>query len=158
FRTWAGGRARGRAFLDDYAALVRGLIDLYEADFEPRWIDAALRFDAVLRDEFEDPGDGGFFYTGRHHEALLTRSRHAFDGATPAGNSLHAGNLLRLAALTGDPSLRARGERTLGAFAALLQRTPEGLPEMLCALDWSIGPTAEVAISGGGPEAEALAR
>ncbi len=157
FRTYKDERTKGPGFLDDYAAFITGLLDLYESTFEPRWIDAAQRLDAVLDADFWDSEHGGFFFTGRGHEALLARSRQPYDNATPAGNSLHAGNLLRLAALTGDGGTRQRAWRTLTTFGRLMRDSPGGMAEMLCALDWALGPNAEVAIVGRGPAARALA-
>jgi uncharacterized protein YyaL (SSP411 family) len=158
FRTFAGGRAQGDGFLDDYAGFVACLLDLYEATFEPRWIEAAQKIHATVQDEFWDPTDGGFFYSGHRHEALLARSRQPFDHATPAGQSLATGCLLRLAALTGDATLRARAERTLALFAGHMRQAPAGMAAMLVELDRALGPSAEVAVIGRGPAAAALRR
>ena len=158
FRTFAGGRAHGEGFLDDYAGVVAAFLDLYEATFAPRWIEAALQLHATVLDEFWDDRDGGFFYSGRGHEELLSRSRQPFDHATPSGQSLATGNLLRLAALTGDASLRARAEKTLALFAGHMRQAPAGMTAMLVELDRALGPSAEVAIVGRGTAAVALRR
>jgi uncharacterized protein len=158
FRTCKEGRTRGVGYLDDHAAMVSALLDLYEATFEPSWMDAALRLDDVLQAEFWDGEQGGYFYAGERHETLLARSRQPFDNATPSGNSIEVGNLLRIAALTGDDERRQRAERTLGLFALAMQQFPVGMAEMLCALDLQLGPILQVAIAGGGPGAGALER
>jgi uncharacterized protein YyaL (SSP411 family) len=158
FRTFAGGRAHGIGFLDDYAGFVAALLDLYEATFEPRWITAAQRLHEQLLDEFWDRERGGFFYTGRRHEPLLARARAPFDHATPSGNALAVGNLLRLAALTGDESLRERADRTLALFASHMRQAPAGMAAMLCGLDWAAGTTGEVVIVGQGAAARPLRR
>jgi uncharacterized protein YyaL (SSP411 family) len=158
FRTYAGGRTHGAGFLDDAAGFVAALVDLYEATFEPRWIESALRLNATLLDEFWDDAAGGFYYSGRRHERLLARSRQPFDHATPSGNALAAGNLLRLAALTGETELRARADRTLAVFATHMRQAPAGMAAMLCGLDWALGPSAEVAIVGEGPGVRPLRR
>jgi uncharacterized protein len=148
FRTWGLGRAHGEGFLDDYAGFTAGLLDLYEATFEPRWIEHAERLHATTLEAFWDDRQGGFFYSGNTHEALLSRSRQPYDHATPSGQALATGNLLRLAALTGDGALRERAERTFALFATHLRQAPAGMASMLVELDRWIGPSAEVAISG----------
>jgi uncharacterized protein len=158
FRTWRAGRSEGRGFLDDYAGLVASLLDLYEATFETEWLAAAQSFAAVIEAEFGAPEPGGYFYTGRGHETLLARSRQPFDNATPGGNSLHAGNLLRLAAWTGEPAYRRAAEGTLRSLADALQRYPSGMAELLCALDFALGPVLQVALTGLPGETVALRR
>ena len=158
FRTFKDGRTKGLGFLDDHAALVRGLLELYEATCERRWLDAATALDTVLEAEFEDPESGGFFYTGTRHEELLARSRQPFDNATPSGNALHAGNLARLAALTGNGAYGDRAEGVFRLCAPLLRQAPSGMAEMLCGLDFRRGPVAEVVVSGGGAAREAFWR
>jgi uncharacterized protein YyaL (SSP411 family) len=158
FRTAAGGRARDRGFLDDHASFFVALLDLFEASFEPRWIEAAMRLESFVREEFGDEVQGGYYFSGRGHEALLARTRQPFDNATPSGNALMAGGLLRLAALTGDAATRQRAERTLHLFGISMRRAPSGMAEMLSALDLALGPQVQVAIAGRGEPAAALAR
>lgn len=158
FRTFKAGRTTGPGFLDDHAALCRGLLELYEATCEARWLDAAVALDTVLAEEFEDPDGGGFFFTGRRHEELLARSRQPYDNATPSGNALHAGNLLRLHALTGQAKYLERADRTFRLCATLLRQAPGAMAEMLCALDFRLGTRAEVVVSGAGTEREPLWR
>ena len=106
--TYKDGQAKLNAYLDDYANLIDGLTRLYEATGEPRWIDAALDLARVMIDEFADAEQGGFFYTGKSHEALIARTKDLFDNATPSGNAMAATALLRLGALTGRDDLRRR--------------------------------------------------
>jgi uncharacterized protein YyaL (SSP411 family) len=158
FRTARDGRVQGRGFLDDHACFIAALLDLYEACFEPRWIEAALRFEADVERQFADQAAGGFFYSGGQHETLLARSRHPFDTPTPSGNAVHCQNLLRLALLDGDAGRRGRAERTLALFEDLMRQYPSGTAEMLCGLDLALGPALQVAVAGGGPGAAALLR
>jgi uncharacterized protein YyaL (SSP411 family) len=158
FRTFAGGRAHGVGFLDDHAGFVAALVDLYEATFEPRWIEHALRLNRIVVHEFWDDDAGGFFFTGRQHQVLPSRSRQPFDHATPSGNALATGNLLRLAALTGDADLVTRARRTLAVFATPMREMPTGMATLLCELDRALGPGAEVAIVGRDDTAAALRR
>jgi hypothetical protein len=158
FRTAVGDQVQGRGFLDDHAALVGALLDLYEASFEPRWLEAARDWNAATLADFWDPSAGGFYYTGRGHESLLARSRQAYDHAAPSGNALAAGNLARLAALTGEGDLEERARRTLALFAPTLDRAPGATAEMLSALDFCLGPVRQIALSGRGPAAKELLR
>ena len=86
FATARHGRAHLEAYLDDYAFVIEGLIDLYETDFDSRWIREALALDLVLRDHFEDAANGGYFTTADDHEKLLVRLKAPHDGALPSGN------------------------------------------------------------------------
>ena len=95
--TFKDGKAKLNAYLDDYANLIDGLTRLYETTGEPRWIDAALDLSRVMIDEFADVEQGGFYYTGKSHEALIARTKDLFDNATPSGNAMAATALLRLA-------------------------------------------------------------
>ena len=100
-RSFIDGQVREAAVLDDYAAMISGLLDLYEATGETRWVREAIALDAVLERDFEDREGGGFFQTSHDHEQLLAREKPSYDGAEPSGNSVHALNLLRLAEMTG---------------------------------------------------------
>src|SRR5207247_2474527 len=88
------GRATGEAFLDDYAFLIAGLLDLFEVDPDPRWPRQAIALQERLDADFADAAAGGYFFTAAEHEALLTRPKPDADGALPAGNSVAALNLL----------------------------------------------------------------
>ena len=144
-RTHDGARARHAGTLDDYAFVIAGLLDLYEATGEVVWLTEAGALDAVLHAHFEDDV-GGFFTTADDGEALLTREKPAHDGAEPSGNSVHAHNLFRMALLLGDDAYRARGERTLAAFAAVLERHPAALAEMLIAIELARSEVREVVV------------
>ncbi len=129
------GRRGSLGYLDDYAFTIAGLLDLYEATSDPRWLREAVGLDAVLRADFEDKG-GGYLLTPSGAEALLAREKPGYDGAEPSGNSVAALDLLRLAELTSRDEYRARAERSLRAFADRLERAPTALSEMLLALDF----------------------
>jgi uncharacterized protein YyaL (SSP411 family) len=157
FRTWKDGRRSGAGFLDDYACMIAALLDLYEASFEPRWLDAAREWNDLVLREFSN-ADGGFAYTGVRHESLITSARSLLDNATPAGSSVQTANLLRLAMLTADDRLRERAERNLQALAPLLEQYAGAMGEMLGALDLYHGPACEVAVAGQGAATEPLVR
>ncbi len=148
FATARHGRAHLEAYLDDYAFLIEGLIDLYETDFDPRWIREALALESVLHDHFEDRDNGGFFTTADDHEKLLVRLKAPHDGALPSGIGVHAGNLLRLAQLTGRRELAERAERTLRSVGALANRYPTAFSALLHAIDHLAGGPREIVVAG----------
>jgi uncharacterized protein YyaL (SSP411 family) len=156
------GEAQGDAVLDDYAFLTAGLLDLYEATFDPRWLREAVGLEAVLDARFADP-QGGYFLTADDQEALLAREKPDYDGAEPAGNSVALSNLLRLHALTTDDRYRARAAALLASFGGLLARRPSALPYMLCGLDFSLARVKEIVLvtpddgAGAKPFADRLA-
>jgi uncharacterized protein YyaL (SSP411 family) len=157
-RTWsAGSTPKLNGYLEDYAFLLDGLVSLYEATFEPRWVAAALELTRVLIDQFWDSSEGGFFYTGRDHETLIARGKDPHDNATPSGNSMAVTGLLRLAKLTGRTELLDKAEATLRAYAGLLASHPLAAGQMLVALNFYLGPVGEIAVVGD-PTAEETRR
>ncbi len=145
-RSYKDGRARHNAYLDDYAFMIAGLLDLYEATGAPRWLREALALDATLATHYEDEEHGGFFMTSGDHEPLLAREKPAYDGAEPSGNSVQALNLLRLHELTSDDRYRRRADRALAAFGERLAQAPAALSEMLLAADFRLDTPKEVVI------------
>ncbi len=148
-RTWsAGAPAKLNAYLEDYSFLIDGLVSLYEATFAPRWVEAALALADVMVDQFWDDEGGGFFYTGRDHEELIARGKDPQDNAIPSGNSMAVTGLLRLVKLTGRRDLQEKAETTLRLYRGLLTEHPLAAGQMLIALDFHLGPVAEVAVVG----------
>jgi uncharacterized protein len=145
-RTWKGGAAKLRGYLEDYAMVAAAALAVWEATFERRWLDAARELaDEMLRlfwvDEIE-----GFYDTGSDHEALIVRPRNLFDNAVPCGSSVAIEVLLRLAALTGDEAYEQRALRALRPIADLMGRHPTGFGRFLCAHDFHVGPRVEVVL------------
>jgi uncharacterized protein len=138
--------AGGAAFLDDYAFVAAGLLDLYEATFDPAWLREALALHEVLARDFWDAEHGGFFQTSAADEVALARRKPDDDGALPSGNAVAAQNLLRLAELTGDDRLRERADATLRAVAADVERRPGAAPALLAALDFRTDRAKEIVI------------
>jgi len=147
-RSYKDGQAKFNAYLEDYAFFIDGLLDLYEASFELMWLKEARALTEVMLEQFWDESKGGFFFTSKDHERLVARSKGAYDGATPSGNSAAVLALLRLAELTRNANLRKKAEQTLRLFRDLLEQTPSGFSHMLCALDFYLGPTKQIAIVG----------
>ncbi|QWV94747.1 thioredoxin domain-containing protein [Geomonas oryzisoli] len=149
------GMAKGEGFLDDYAFLIAGLIDLFEASGKVRWLERSLELCTSALEQFEDQELGGFFMTGPYHEQLISREKPAYDGVIPSGNSVMVMNLLRLNTLTGDERLLEHAGGALSAFAAQLTKSPAALSEMLLAVDYQQQTASEVVIvaPAGRPEA-----
>jgi uncharacterized protein YyaL (SSP411 family) len=148
YRSYKDGQARLNGYLDDYANLIDGLTTLYEATFDRRWIEEAIALTETMLAEFVDP-DGPMLYdTGLGHEQLVTRPRDLQDGATPAGNSVAAGVLLRLGAMTGREGYGQRAAELLRTMARPMAEHPTAFGRWLCALDLELGTTKEVAVAG----------
>jgi uncharacterized protein YyaL (SSP411 family) len=143
------GQARFNAYLDDYAALIDGLVDLYQAVFDPKYLDAAIQLAERMLDQFWDAEDAGFFYTSADHEALIARNKDIHDNATPSGNSLAAMALVRLGRLTGRRDLEARGRATLDMLSGTMSRVAMAAGQALVALDFVLGPTHEIVVCDG---------
>ena len=143
------GEAGIAALLDDYAFLVWGLLELYEATFEARWLEAALELtDAMVEHFWDDRGPGGFFTSADDGEALLVRQKTIYDGAIPSGNSVTMWNLLRLARITGRSDLEDLAHRAGRAFSARVKRVPSVFTQFLVGLDFAVGPGQTVVVAG----------
>ncbi len=147
-RSYKDGQAKCNAYLDDYALFITGLLDLYESDFDRHWIHEAKALSATVVEKFWDEAGGGFFFTSSDHEKLPVRAKGLYDGATPSGNSAATLAFLRLAQLTDDATLRAKAEQTLRLCRDFMEQAPQALSYMLSALDFYLGPTAQIAIIG----------
>jgi uncharacterized protein YyaL (SSP411 family) len=143
-RSWAAGAARHPAVLEDYAFVVAACLDLFEASWEGRWLDAALALQGQQDRLFRDAAEGTYWLTAAGAEKLLARERPAHDGAVPSGNSVTALNLYRLAAITGEDRWRAQGDGLLKAFAETFAQAPAALAEMLLAVDFRDDDVREV--------------
>jgi uncharacterized protein len=152
--TYKDGRAKLDAYLDDYADLVDGLTRLYEATGEPDWINSALDLARIMIDEFADAQQGGFYFTGRRHETLITRQKDVHDNATPSGNGMAATALVRLGALTGRDDLTQAGRKALESIQLVLEREPAAAGQSLIALDFHLGSVTEFAVLAGPDAAE----
>jgi hypothetical protein len=147
-RTYKDGVAKFNAYLEDYAFFIEGLVTLYETTGEFRWLTEALRLTDRMIEEFWDEQNGGFFFTGKSHENLIVRSKDYFDNATPSGNSVAAGVLLRLAVLTGKDNYRSVAIAVFREAADSARRYPSGFGYLLSAIDFLLSTAKEVAIVG----------
>ncbi len=152
YRSWRGGRSASEGFAEDYACFVQGLLDLYEATFDLRWLRWAERLQTTMDRLFWDEAEGGYFSSAAGARDIVVRLKEDYDGAEPAPSSVAAMNLFRLGALIGDQSARAnyrrRGVATVAALRAQWTCSPQGLPQLLCALELAFLPPRHVVLAG----------
>ena len=146
--TSRAGRAHIDAGLDDHAFLLQGLLDLYETEFEPLWLERAAELQREVRERFSDREHDGYFTTAEGQGDLIARLKSPQDGALPSGNAVQALNLLRLSELTGEAELAREAQRTVLAQAELLQRHPAAFSQMLIAVDFLQRGPVEIVVSG----------
>jgi uncharacterized protein YyaL (SSP411 family) len=151
-RSWRRGSARYTAYLEDHAALGLGLLDLYQADFNPRWYQASVAQAEEILAHFIDP-NGGFFDTRDNHEKLIARPKSLQDTPIPSGNTLAISLMNRLASLTGEARYFNQAERAIRAIQENAGRYPTAFAGWLCETDFALGPQLQVAIMGSADEA-----
>ena len=146
-RSWRGEAGRIAGFAEDYAFLIQGLLDLYEASWDADWLKWALdlqeRQDALFRDE-----TGGYFSSAAGDPLVSVRMKEDYDGAEPSANSISALNLLRFARMLHDEALETRGRQILASSREALDRVPTAVPQMLVALDLALSPPAQAVVAG----------
>ncbi len=156
-RSYRDGITLDRAFLSDYANVVEGLLELYEATFDKRWLDHAATLNSAAIEHFWDDDAGGFFFTPDDHEELIARAKDLRDNAVPCGNSVQLMNLLRLAVMLDDQRLRDMAEKQMGVFAAEVRRMPWAAERFLAAVDFAHARPVEIAIVGDPQDADTQA-
>jgi uncharacterized protein len=158
YRSYREGRSDVEGFADDYAFVIRGLLDLYEASFDVEWLKFALELQETQDRLFFDANKGGYFSTSGKDQSVFLRMKDDNDGAEPAASSVTVLNLLRLAQIRNDQIMLERARKTMGAFAATLSNFPSAMPQMLVAVDYSLGKPRQVVIAGmkDAPETKAL--
>jgi uncharacterized protein YyaL (SSP411 family) len=156
-RSWRDGRVSGAGFLEDYAAVAHGLLELHVATGEPRWLDEARRLALLAVERFRDEQHGGFFLADPGDAPLVAATKPLEDTPTPSGNSLLAHVLLRLGRLWGDDELERTAVGVLRLVAPSATRVPSAFGWALCALDLWLAPPREIAVAGpvGSPVARA---
>ncbi|HVP14705.1 MAG TPA: hypothetical protein VMS88_04115, partial [Terriglobales bacterium] len=152
-RRWRDGEAAGAGQLADYAACALGCLDLYEAAFDPLWLERASRLADALVRRFFDAEHGGFFESPAGADSLRVRLKDGFDGAEIAGNSLAAEAAQRLGSLLDRREWLEAAGRTFGYYGARLAGGAYAMPRMLAAMDLATGPPRHVVVAGR-PEAE----
>ncbi len=135
-------------FADDYAFLIQGLLDLYEADFDIHWLQWALELQKKQDSLFADTAHGGYFSAGSGDPSILLRMKEDYDGAEPSPNSISVLNLLRLAAISNQTPMHESAARTVQAFTDQLSRAASAMPQMLCALMATQASPRQIVIAG----------
>ncbi|MDG6908670.1 MAG: thioredoxin domain-containing protein, partial [Nitrososphaerota archaeon] len=147
-RSYKDGVSKGEGVLEDYSFLINGLIDLYEASFVPIYLKNAISICETMLENFQDNNGGGFFLTQSDSANLIVRAKDGYDGAMPSGNSMAAFVCSRLAEFTGRSDFRAAANDTFEAFSKSMREQPSSFTWMACALQFFLGDTKEVVISG----------
>ncbi|WP_437186292.1 thioredoxin domain-containing protein [Planctomicrobium sp. SH668] len=150
FHSWKDGVARFNGFLDDYACVIDGLVELFQVTSDEDFLQAAVQLadDAIAR--FEDQDVGGFFYTANDHEKLIARTKDSQDNATPSGNGMMATALAKLGKLTSNERYLNAATRTLNSISSMLVDHPRAGGQSLLALDFLLGPTYEIVVRDSG--------
>lgn len=147
--TLENGQAKLNAYLEDYAYVIDGLLQLVETTWQPRWLQAARELADIMIQQFWDTSSPGFFFTGNDHETLIYREKQINDNATPSGSAVAVTVLLKLARITGDNRYLSYVEKTLEHYAPLMEKQPLALGQLFLALDDWLGPVDEYAILPG---------
>jgi uncharacterized protein YyaL (SSP411 family) len=142
------GEAGIMAQLDDYSFLIWGLLELYEATFEVKYLRNVIVLNSILIEHFWDSDEGGFYSTADDAEELLVRQKENYDGAIPSGNSVAMLNLLRLARITSETDLEEKASRIAKIFSNSVSKQPSAFTQFLSGLDFALGPSHEIVIVG----------
>ena len=135
-------------FADDYAFFIQGLLDLYEASGNYKWLESTAALQRKQDEFFADRSHGGYFSTMEKNPHILIRMKEDYDGAEPSPNSVSALNLLRLAQMIGDDAMHASARKAIAAFSTQLQRMPVAMPQMLVALIFDLAHAKQIVIAG----------
>jgi hypothetical protein len=154
FRSWRGARSEIPGFAEDYALVIQGLLDLYEAGFEVRWLQWAERLQARLDEQFWDAARGGYFNSRAEDESVIVRLKEDYDGAEPAPGSVAAMNLVRFDWMLGLPGAKEKALATIESLRAQWAAHPHALPQMLCAVELALEPPRTVVLAGDANSAE----
>jgi len=144
-RSWRQGKATNEVFLEDYAALILGLLELYQTDFQTKWFATAQELADEMIALFTDP-NGGFFNTVKDSQGLLIRPKDLQDNAVPSGNALACEALFKLAAFTEYGSYRDLAEQSLKLIVNYALRYPTSFARWLSAADFALGNVKQIAV------------
>ncbi len=136
------------ANIDDYAFFITSLLDLYEAGFNIKYLESAIKLNKDFINYFWDEKDGGFFFTNKETEEILIRKKEIYDGAVPSGNSAAILNLLRIGRITGNTDYESKASQISKTFSYNLNSMPSAFTQALISLDFAFGPTYEIVIAG----------
>lgn len=142
------GESAYPAYLDDYAFMIWGLLELYETTFDSKYLQRAVELTDDMIELFLDQEHGGFFFYGKDGEQLLSRPKDIYDGAIPSGNSVATVNLIRLARLTGKTSYEELANRQLRTFARDLEHYPSAYSYFMMGAYLSQEPPVDIVLAG----------
>ena len=148
FRNYRESRSDIEGFADDYAFVIQGALDLYEASFEIEWLKFSIELQETQDRLFFDEKAGGYFSTSGKDKSVVLRMKDDNDSAEPAASSIAALNLLRLAQFRDDKKLDERARKTIDAFASTLSHFASAMPQMLVAVDYSLSKPSQIIIAG----------
>ncbi len=157
FRNYREGRSAVEGFADDYAFVIQGILDLYEASFDVGWLRYAIELQETQDRLFFDEERGGYFSGAGTDPSILLRLKDDNDSAEPAASSVAALNLLRLAQIRSDAASYERAQKTIDAFAPQIGHFASAMPQMLVALDLSLAKPRQIVIAGQCESAETCA-
>ncbi len=141
-------RLRFDGTLEDYAFFIQALVDIYESCFDEGYLEKAIELVNLMLKYFYDDLDGGFFDTSDKDKSILVRTKEDYDSAEPTGNSIAIMNLLRLSQFTENKDFYDKAEKSLDLFSGKMTAQPYAMPQMLCALDFSLTKPKQIIIAG----------
>lgn len=147
-RTWRGEPGGIPGFAEDYAFLIQGLLDLYEAGFDETWLQWAMELQDQQDTLFWDEAGGSYFSSAGDDPLVSVRMKEDYDGAEPSANAISALNLLRLARMLHEPAREERATQILAAHTTVMRKAPTAVPQMLVALDLALSPPAQAVVAG----------
>ena len=156
-RSWREGRVLEAGFAEDYAFLIQGLLDVYEATFEIGWLQWAVDLQGIMDRLFWDEAGGGYFSSAEGDPHLLVRMKEDYDGAEPSANSVAALNLLRFSQMIGDEDATKKVVRIFALSSRTLDGMPAAVPQLLVALERNLSPVCQIVIAGNPQESDTKA-
>jgi hypothetical protein len=145
---YRNGDANISGYAEDYAFLIFGLFELYQATFNSKYLQISLELNNYLIEHFWDNKNGGLYFTSNKNEQLLTRTKEIYDGAIPSANSVSMYNFTRLARITGNVDLERKAVKLSKIFSDQINKMPSGYTQMMVGIDFAIGPSYEIVIVG----------
>jgi uncharacterized protein YyaL (SSP411 family) len=156
-RRFREGEAAIEGYVDDYALLVQGLIDLYESSLEGRWLELALDLTGKQIELFFDDKEGGFFNSAGSDSSLLVRVKELFDGVEPSPNAVAVSNLFRLAQMTDNKEWESMAVRTIQSFRHRFAKSPHAMPHLKSAVGYLLKKPVQIVIAGSRNDPNTLA-
>ena len=157
YHRYAKGERAIEGFVDDYAFLVWGLMEIYESSFEEAYLEKAVELTNTMISRFWDSEDDGFYITAKDADNAVPRRKEVYDGAVPSGNSVALLNLLRLSLLGGDAKFKELASQVIRVFSEDVKRSPAAHTFMLVGVDFAVGPAYNVILVGD-PQEDSMQR